>query len=121
MDRYARGVSTLSAERGEPICLEWLADGKHPLDWNGPAGRIFSNFREEDLDRPIIDQFEGVAGRHGDRIARAPGPRQASGAGAQHDSIPRASRLRHEKASGCCIRLSRSLTACPKLAWLPNL
>ena len=31
--------------------LEWLEDGKHPLDWNGPTGRIFTRFRDEDLDQ----------------------------------------------------------------------
>ena len=49
--------------------LEWLEDGKHPLDWNGPPGRIFTRFRDEDLDRPIIDHFERVARRYPNRIA----------------------------------------------------
>jgi acyl-CoA synthetase (AMP-forming)/AMP-acid ligase II len=49
--------------------LEWLEDGKHPLDWNGPAGRIFSRFRDEDLDRPIIEHLECVARRLPNRIA----------------------------------------------------
>jgi len=49
--------------------LEWLEDGKHPLDWNGPASRIFTKFCDEDLDRTIIDQFERVARRHLNRIA----------------------------------------------------
>ena len=49
--------------------LEWLDDGQHPLDWNGPTGRIFSKFRDEDLDRPIIDHFERVAGRQPNCIA----------------------------------------------------
>jgi len=39
------------------------------LDWNGPTSRIFSKFRDEDLDRPIIDHFERVARRHRNRIA----------------------------------------------------
>ena len=51
--------------------LEWLEDGQHPLDWNGPAGRPFARFREEDLDRSIIHHFERVARRHRDRIAIA--------------------------------------------------
>ena len=51
--------------------LEWLEEGKHPLDWNGPTGRIFARFGEEDLDRSIIDHFEGVVRRHSDRIAIA--------------------------------------------------
>jgi amino acid adenylation domain-containing protein len=49
--------------------LEWLEDGQHPLDWNGPTGRIFVRFRDEDLDRPIIDHFERVVRRHRNRVA----------------------------------------------------
>jgi len=49
--------------------LEWLEDGKHLLDWNGPAGRIFTRFRDEDLDRPVIEHLEHVARRHRSRIA----------------------------------------------------
>jgi non-ribosomal peptide synthetase component F/thioesterase domain-containing protein/acyl carrier protein len=49
--------------------LEWLEDGKHPLDWNGPTGRIFTRFRDEDTERPIIDHIERAAGRHPNRIA----------------------------------------------------
>jgi non-ribosomal peptide synthetase component F len=60
---HARGGSAQSAG------LQWLEDGKHPLDWNGPASRIFTRFRDEDLDRPIIDHFERVARRHRNRIA----------------------------------------------------
>jgi len=39
------------------------------LDWNGPTTRIFTKFRDEDLDLPIIAQFERVARRHRNRIA----------------------------------------------------
>jgi len=49
--------------------LEWLEDGKHPLDWNGPARRSFTRFCDEDLDRPIIDHFERVVRRHRNHIA----------------------------------------------------
>jgi amino acid adenylation domain-containing protein len=49
--------------------LQWLEDGKHPLDWNGPTSRVFTRFRDEDLDRPIIDHFERVARRHRNRVA----------------------------------------------------
>ncbi|PYR02835.1 MAG: hypothetical protein DMF97_03505, partial [Acidobacteria bacterium] len=49
--------------------LQWLEDSKHPLDWNGPTSRIFTRFRDEDLDRPIVDHFERVARRHRNRIA----------------------------------------------------
>jgi amino acid adenylation domain-containing protein len=60
---HARGGSAPNAG------LKWLEDGKHPLDWNGPVGRIFTRFRDEDLNRPIIDHFERVARRHPNRIA----------------------------------------------------
>jgi len=49
--------------------LEWLEDSKHPLDWNGSTTRIFSKFRDEDIDRPIIALFERVVRRHRNRIA----------------------------------------------------
>src|SRR5579863_2539223 len=49
--------------------LEWLEDGRHPLDWNGPTGRIFITFRDEGLDRPIIHHLERVALRQRNHIA----------------------------------------------------
>ena len=49
--------------------LEWLEDGKHPLDWNGPTERVFTRFRDEDLTTPIIDQLERVTRLHRDRLA----------------------------------------------------
>ncbi len=60
---HASGDSALSAG------LKWLEDGQHPLDWNGPTSRIFTRFRDEDLNRPIIEHFERVARRHPNRIA----------------------------------------------------
>jgi non-ribosomal peptide synthetase component F/thioesterase domain-containing protein/acyl carrier protein len=60
---------TERAAAAEFESLEWLEDGKHPLDWNGPDGRVFTRFRDEDLNRPIIDQFERVTLRHRNRIA----------------------------------------------------
>lgn len=60
---HERGGSATSAG------LEWLEDGKHPLDRNGPTSRIFTRFRDEDLDRPVIDHFERVARRYRNRIA----------------------------------------------------
>ena len=79
VEDYARGGSAQSAGRKEASrayaagaefnSLEWLEDGKHPLDWNGPAGRIFTRFRDEDLDRPVIEHLERVARRHPKRIA----------------------------------------------------
>ena len=49
--------------------VRWLEDGKHSLDWNGPTTRIFTRFRDEDRDWPIIDHFEHVARRHRNRLA----------------------------------------------------
>ena len=49
--------------------VQWLEDGKLSLDWNGPTSRVFTRFRDEDLDRPIIDHFEHVAHRHRNRLA----------------------------------------------------
>src|SRR6266478_4502755 len=60
---HPRGDSALSTG------LNWLEDGKHPLDWKGPTSRVFTRFRDEDLNRPIIDHFERVARRHPNRIA----------------------------------------------------
>ena len=62
-------ASRAYAAAAEFESLEWLEDGKHPLDWNGPTGRIFSRFRDEDLDRPVIEHLERVARRHRNRIA----------------------------------------------------
>ena len=65
-------LKTRPIERdGAAACesLEWLEDGKYPLDWNGPTGRVFTRFRDEDLDRPIIDHLEHAASRHRNRIA----------------------------------------------------
>ncbi|HYR83465.1 MAG TPA: AMP-binding protein, partial [Terriglobia bacterium] len=66
---HTHGMGRARAARTEFESLEWLEDGKHPLDWNGPTSRIFSKFRDEDMDRPIIDHFERVARRHPNRIA----------------------------------------------------
>src|SRR6266850_5866840 len=66
------GTTETQRHKGRPHefeSLEWLEDGKHPLDWNGPTSRIFCKFRDEDMDRPIIDHFERVARRHRNRIA----------------------------------------------------
>src|SRR5687768_15149015 len=49
--------------------LQWLVDGRHRLDLNGPTSRVFTRFCDEDLDRPIIDHLESVARRHPHRIA----------------------------------------------------
>src|SRR5688572_25732225 len=46
-----------------------LDDDWRALDWNGPADRPFTRFRDEDLDRPIVDLFERVARRHPNRLA----------------------------------------------------
>jgi non-ribosomal peptide synthetase component F/thioesterase domain-containing protein/acyl carrier protein len=47
----------------------WLPDDPRPLDWNGPADRLFTRFRDPDLQRPIIEHFERVARRQQKRIA----------------------------------------------------
>src|SRR6266508_2846144 len=47
----------------------WLEDDRRALDWNGPANRLFTRFRDQDLQRPIIDHFERVARRQHGRIA----------------------------------------------------
>jgi non-ribosomal peptide synthetase component F/thioesterase domain-containing protein/acyl carrier protein len=47
----------------------WLEDDRRPLDWNGPANRHFTLFRDQDLQRPIIEHFERVVRRHRGRIA----------------------------------------------------
>jgi non-ribosomal peptide synthetase component F/thioesterase domain-containing protein/acyl carrier protein len=65
-------VAVICRERGGSAHgsgLKWLEEGKHQLDWNGPTNRIFTRFRHEDLDRPIIDHFERVARQHRNRIA----------------------------------------------------
>jgi acyl-coenzyme A synthetase/AMP-(fatty) acid ligase/thioesterase domain-containing protein/acyl carrier protein len=47
----------------------WLDDDPHPLDWNGPANRLFARFHNQDLQRPIIGHLERVARRQPGRIA----------------------------------------------------
>src|SRR6187397_629439 len=47
----------------------WLADDPRPLDWNGPADRPFTRFRDQDLQRSIIEHFERVAQRQRGHIA----------------------------------------------------
>jgi len=58
-------ASVLDTARG----FEWLEVDPRPLDWNGPATRLFTRFRDQGLDRPIIEHFERVARRHRNRIA----------------------------------------------------
>ncbi len=55
--------------RFDASVLQWLADSKLPVDWNGPTSRNFIRFRDEDLDLPIIDRFERVARRRRNCIA----------------------------------------------------
>ena len=59
----ARGDSAQSAG------LQWLQDDRRPLDWNGPASRLFTRFRDADLDRPIVEHFERVVRRYPNRTA----------------------------------------------------
>src|SRR5919109_3942207 len=49
--------------------VAWLEDDRRPLDWNGPANRLFTRFRDHDLQRPIIEHFERVARRQPGAIA----------------------------------------------------
>jgi acyl-coenzyme A synthetase/AMP-(fatty) acid ligase/thioesterase domain-containing protein/acyl carrier protein len=49
--------------------LQWLDNGLHPLDWNGPANRRFEGFRDWDLDRPILAHLERMARRYPNRVA----------------------------------------------------
>jgi hypothetical protein len=49
--------------------VAWLEDDGRPLDWNGPATRAFAPFRDDNLQRPIVEQFEQVVRRQRDRIA----------------------------------------------------
>ncbi len=49
--------------------LAWLEDPGRPLDWNGPTSRIFSRFRDEDLDRSIIDHLQRMVRRDPDCVA----------------------------------------------------
>src|SRR5436309_2771625 len=52
-----------------PRTFAWLEDDRRPLDWNGPANRLFTRFRDQDLQRPIIEHVERVARRQRGRIA----------------------------------------------------
>jgi amino acid adenylation domain-containing protein len=49
--------------------IAWLENDPRPLDWNGPATRLFTRFRDENLQRPIIELFECVVRRERSRIA----------------------------------------------------
>src|SRR5262245_17165992 len=47
----------------------WLDDDRRPLDWNGPANRIFTRFRDRALQRPIVEHLERVACRQPGAVA----------------------------------------------------
>jgi amino acid adenylation domain-containing protein len=47
----------------------WLEDDRRPLDWNGPATRPFTPFRDQDLERPILEHVERVARQQPSRAA----------------------------------------------------
>jgi acyl-coenzyme A synthetase/AMP-(fatty) acid ligase/thioesterase domain-containing protein/acyl carrier protein len=49
--------------------LAWLDTSTRPLDWNGPRGRPFVEFRPEALNRPIIENLRHVLGVDADRVA----------------------------------------------------
>ena len=63
------GDAFLRGTRDTWRTFAWLADDPRPLDWNGPANRLFTRFRDQDLQRPIIEHFEHVARRQRGRIA----------------------------------------------------
>jgi non-ribosomal peptide synthetase component F/thioesterase domain-containing protein/acyl carrier protein len=70
MAQHSTGGETLPrAARDTFRTFAWLADDPRPLDWNGPAHRLFTRFRDQDLHRPIIEHFERVARRQRGRIA----------------------------------------------------
>src|SRR5207247_8558891 len=52
-----------------PRTFAWLEDDRRALDWNGPANRLFTRFRDQGLQRPIIEHFERLARRQRGRIA----------------------------------------------------
>ena len=47
----------------------WLEADTRPLDWNGPSTRPFRRLRDEQLEQPIIQQFERVVDRQRSRVA----------------------------------------------------
>jgi len=47
----------------------WLEDDRRALDWNGPANRPFTPFRDQDVQRPIMEHFTRVARRQPRHIA----------------------------------------------------
>src|SRR5438093_237589 len=49
--------------------VSWLEDDRRPLDWNGPATRPFTRFRDQNVQRPIVEQLECVARQYRSRIA----------------------------------------------------
>ena len=49
--------------------MKWLEDHPHALDWNGPKQRVFTRFRDEDLNRPVIAHFECAVQLYPNRIA----------------------------------------------------
>src|SRR5437667_741854 len=68
----------------------WLEDDRRPLDWNGPANRLFTRFRDQDLQRPIVEHFERVARRQRGRIAISEGDtalRASRGVGSHGPSL----------------------------------
>ena len=62
-------MQTSSFSAAELERRSWLAADARALDWNGPADRPFTAFRDQDLDVPIIERFESVARRNPYRVA----------------------------------------------------
>jgi len=68
----SRGDTRSDLVHGAPDSFRtfaWLEDDRRPLDWNGPANRLFTRFRDQDLQQSIIEHFERVAHRQAGRIA----------------------------------------------------
>src|SRR5580765_3200520 len=70
MAPHSTGGDTLQRGFRDTVqTFAWLPDDPRPLDWNGPADRLFTRFRSQDLQRSIIEHFERVARRQRGRIA----------------------------------------------------
>src|SRR5580765_3571979 len=70
MAPHSTGGDTLQRGFRDTVqTFAWLEDDRRPLDWNGPTDRLFTRFRSQDLQRPIIEHFERVARRQRGRIA----------------------------------------------------
>ena len=51
------------------MALRWRSASAYPLDWNGPVGRPFQVFSDDDKECPIFGLFERMVQRHPEVIA----------------------------------------------------